>query len=166
MSIGSIIGRVASALVVGLLVTVAWNPTASANDTVIVRKVVQNSRVASNYTNWGQVIASCKVVRDGTSCTITHSTSSTRTVSLDLGITRKDVSAKLGFSSSSSVGVSVSCTSGPMKKNSIFSAWPRGDRYRYKVERKTYLNRGTQVLTNTSGWLYAFNPYANGFTCG
>lgn len=122
-------------------------------------KVVDKSKT-SNYANRSQTLASCKALNTGVTCTIAKSASSTRTVQLGMTMKRQDITASLGFSSAATVGVTVSCTSPTMMSGQVFKAFPLGERHRYKVQRESLLG------VEKTGWLYAFNPYSNGFSCG
>lgn len=121
---------------------------------------VVNKTKYTNYTNYSQTLGSCKAASQNVTCTISKSTSSTRTVQVGMSLKRGDVTGSLGISSGTTVGVSVSCTSPKMNVGQVFKAWPLGSKYKYRIRRESLLP------TEYTGWLYTFNPYTNGFTCG
>lgn len=132
---------------------------AQPNSLFVWHRITDKSKT-SNYVRRAQTLATCKAVTTGVTCTISKSASSTRTVQVGLGLKREDITSNLGFSSSSTVSVTVSCTSPKMSKGQVFKAFPLGDHHRYKVVRESMIG------TEKTGWLYAFNPYTNGFACG
>lgn len=131
---------------------------------VTIQTVIGKSKVSGSYVNRSNRLASCTVGSSGSTCTIQRSVSATRSVDVSLGITRGAVSSSLGFSAAESVSTSVSCNSPSMKAGQTWSAYPRGDRWSYKVSSVTKV--GVRVVASkTSGTLYAFNPRANDVFC-
>lgn len=126
---------------------------------VVWHYVVDVSRY-DNITKYDQVLGECRASTPGVTCTIQRSSSSTRTIGIDLGVSRSFVAAKLGISSSSTTTVSVSCTSPPLSAGQVFRAHPVGTSIWYRVQRASWI--GTQ----TSWWLNAFDPGSNRFACG
>ncbi|WP_143938863.1 hypothetical protein [Tessaracoccus rhinocerotis] len=122
-------------------------------------KVVDKSKTL-NYVNRGQVLASCKALNTGVTCSISKGASSTRTVQLGMTMKRAEITGSLGISSAATVSVNVTCTSPTMYSGQVFKAFPMGERHRYKVQRESLLG------IEKTGWLYAFNPTVNGFACG
>ncbi|MEO8095181.1 MAG: hypothetical protein ABI632_09620 [Pseudolysinimonas sp.] len=106
-------------------------------------------------TNYSQRLTYCQVGTSGATCTISSSWSATRTIGLDLGVTRSVVAAGLSISSSGSKSVSVSCTSPVLNAGDRWSAYPKGSRYTYQVRKTTTY---TTPPTSTSGVLNAFDP--------
>ncbi|GAA3637511.1 hypothetical protein GCM10022200_21060 [Microbacterium awajiense] len=131
---------------------------------------VVNASKSTYYTNFGQVVGSCKALTTGTTCTISKGKTATRTIGTSLGYTRSGVAASLNMSSASSVTISVSCTSPVLKAGQTFYAYPVGDRWSYRIKKDTiysYTNTGTIYKTTTeySNYLTAFNPYASSIAC-
>jgi len=130
-----------------------------------VYNVTNKKTVSSNYTNRAQQLGSCKAARAGTTCTISVTKAATRTVGLALGASRATVTAGLNISKSSTVSMSVSCSSPTLRAGQTYRAWPRGKRYSYQVW-KTASNTAGVVTVSKSGTLYAFDPGQNAITCG
>lgn len=131
--------------------------------TITQRKVVNKSKT-TNYVDKSRQIARCTIATAGLSCSINRTASATRTVNVGLGMSRDAISAQLGFSSATSVSVGVTCSSGPMKKGQSLVAYSVGSRHKYKVN-KIVARSGVVLSNETTGWLYAFNPYSAGISC-
>ena len=90
-------------------------------------------------------------------CSISTTTSVTRTVGLAFGLTRSVVTAKLGISNATTASITVSCKAPKQSGRSYLVAYAEGYRYNYRVQRKTYDYYGT--LKNTEEMtLVAFDP--------
>lgn len=131
--------------------------------TITQRKVVNNSKT-TNYVDKSRQIARCTIATAGLSCSINRTAAATRTVNVGLGMSRDAISAQLGFSSAETVSVGVTCSSGAMKKGQSLVAYSVGSRHKYKVN-KIVARSGVVLSNETSGWLYAFNPYTAGISC-
>lgn len=131
--------------------------------TITQRKVV-NQTSTSNYVDRSREIARCSVATAGLSCSINKTSSATRTIDVALGISRGSVASSLGISDSTTVAVSVTCSSGALKKGQSLVAHSMGTRYTYKIN-KTVARSGVVLSSETSGWLYAFNPSSSGISC-
>lgn len=131
--------------------------------TVTQRKVVDQTST-SKYVDRSREIARCSVATAGLSCSINKTSSATRTIDLALGISRASVASTLGISESNTVSVSVTCSSGALKKGQSLVANSMGTRYKYKVS-KMVARSGVILSSETSGWLYAFNPSSSGISC-
>jgi hypothetical protein len=129
------------------------------------RYTVINKANTSNYTNKTQTLGDCLVTRAGSRCSILNQTSASRSVGVALGATRGVVSTSLNISSGSSESVSVQCTSPALPKNARYRAWPRGDRFTYRVKKERIVSNAV-ATTTTSGTLSTFNPRKNTITCG
>lgn len=129
------------------------------------RFTVQNKVKTSNYTNKAQTLADCLVTRAGSHCTIIKQSTASRSIGLALGASRGIVSSSLNISGGTSESVSIQCTSPALPKNGRFRAWPRGDRFTYKVKRETIVSNAV-ASRSTSATLTAFNPKKNTITCG
>jgi hypothetical protein len=129
------------------------------------RHTVQNKVKTTNYTNKSQVLGDCMVVRAGSTCAIMKQSSASRSVGVALGASRSFVSSSLSISSGTSESVGIQCTSPPLPKNARFRAWPRGDRFTYKIKKERVVS-GAVATSSTSGTLTTFNPKKNTLTCG
>lgn len=127
------------------------------------RKVVSHSKT-TNYVDKSRKIAYCNVATTGLSCSINRTASATRTIQVSLGASKDFIASSLGFSSASSVSVGVTCSSGKLKKGQSLVAYSVGSRHKYKVN-KIDARSGIILSNQTSGWLYAFNPYKAGISC-
>ncbi len=128
--------------------------------------VINKTLVSSSYTDTSQRLSSCRAT--GGTCTATASISATRTVGLSLGVSRKKVTASLNISNATTVGYSTSCSSPTLKSGQIWTMHPVGSRYRYQVKKSKVRYQNGLITTypsETSGWLYAFNPRANDIDC-
>ncbi|MFT0847391.1 hypothetical protein VR010_06505 [Actinomycetaceae bacterium L2_0104] len=138
------------------------NETQDGPGTGVYREVRFNSK-ARNYK--GPQFASCKALVNGTRCQISVGKQVTRSINVSLGATRGLVASQLGISSASSTTTTVSCTSPSLKAGQYFRGYAMGDRYKYQVVRKSK-SHGIVIKTDTSGWLYAFDPYRSSIACG
>lgn len=174
LSAGAAVVLLASTLFVGAAgtsATASETPVASSNGqvvpagfgTITQRKVVNSSKT-TNYVDKSRQIARCTVATAGLSCSINRTASATRTVNVALGMSRADISAQLGFSSADTVSVGVTCSSGALKAGQSLVAYSVGSRHQYKVN-KVVARNGVFLSNETSGWLYAFNPYSAGISC-
>lgn len=124
-----------------------------------------NKTSTSNYINRSNRLALCNVATSGTTCTISSGKTATRTIDLSFNATRAGVAGTLGISSSTTQTISVSCTSPRMNRGQNFAAHPVGSRYQYQLQSYYWTGYSSQYK-GSSGWLYAFNPYANAISCG
>lgn len=134
-----------------------------------VQTWVINKSKASSVINYSQTMATCRVGSNGSTCTISRGKSATRTITATLGMSRAGVASSLGISSASAVTVSTSCTSPKMRAGQTWSAYPVGDRWSYRIHKRTsrFSNQGRPLSeTNEySGYLSAFNPYSASIYC-
>lgn len=151
----------------GLVLTVGMSVPASAH-TGVQTWVIDKSKTAS-VVNRGQVIAQCSVGTSGSTCTISSGKTATRTINYTLGMARALVASSLGISSAETVSISTSCTSPVMSAGQVWKAYPVGDRWSYRIHKRTttYSNQGVVQSTKNeySGRLNAFNPYSAGIHC-
>lgn len=105
------------------------------------------------YTNFSNRLTYCVAGTTGTTCTLSTTKDATRSIGLDLGITRSAVAASLNISSAWTRSVSVSCTSPALTVGQKFAAYPRGTKFTYRIKRW-----GTMQTTTYSSYLSAFNP--------
>ncbi len=129
-----------------------------------VHELVNRSK-ETYWTNKSQKLGFCYSENGGT-CTISKGTTSTRTFQGELEIPVKRIAAIIGISQSTSVSVSVSCTSPKLKKDQRWVAWPVGSNHKYKVKRTAYYGSKVIEVKTGSNFKYTFNPYQNGFKCG
>ena len=130
---------------------------------IVQYSVINKSTLSTNYTNLSNELARCNAASAGITCSISKTTSASRSISLSLGITRAAVASGLGISADTSQSIGVSCTSPALQAGQSLRAYPVGTRYSYQVQKRTYI--GASVTVENSGTLYAFNPRANSFTC-
>lgn len=151
----------------GLALAIGTSVPASAH-TGINYYAVNKSKTA-NSINFAQLLASCSVGTSGATCTISKGKTATRTISLSLGASRGVIASQLGISADTSVSVSTSCTSPVMSAGQVWKAYPVGDRWSYRIHKRTtvYNNQGfVQSTTNEySAYLSAFNPYSASIHC-
>ncbi|RUQ87291.1 hypothetical protein [Labedella gwakjiensis] len=157
------------AVVIGVAVPTTIAPTAHADDKQHTQQLweattLTNKLRLSTSARSAKPIATCSVGTDGGICTISRGKSADRTISLSLGLTRSVAASSLGFSSAKSVSTTVSCQSPVMKRGSVWRAWAVGHYWKYKAQKVTYVD-GVLVNTQTSGYLYAFNPGASRIHC-
>lgn len=130
---------------------------------------VVNVRKFPNKKDTSRPIASCEILRNGSTCTISKGATATRTVQVDFGVDYKWVSSKIGVSASKSQTVSVGCVSPPMKKGQIYRAWAVGDWREYRIH-QWYSDNGPDgdphFGDKYSKWLYSFSPYPSAIACG
>lgn len=128
-----------------------------------------NVAKSGNNVDYSRIVTSCQVGTAGATCSLTKGKQATRTVDLALGAARNIVSAQLGFSSATSVTISVTCTSPPMKPGQTWKGYAIGDRFTYRIHKRTTVssNQGAVISTKNeySGYLSAFNPYATSIYC-
>lgn len=156
----------ATALILGYGGAPAANaaPTGPSATLKVVSSVIEKSTVSKRYVDRSKAISSCSVGRTGATCTISRGKAATRTVQISLGITRQMVAGSFGFSAATSVTTSVACNSPAMKAGEVWRAYAVGPRYRYKAKKVTMV--GYLVgKTETSGWLYAFDPRSAEIHC-
>lgn len=108
----------------------------------------------SDITNYGQSLGGCVAGSPGITCSISVAKSATRSISLALSVTRGFVAGPLGISSEASVSVSVSCSSPPLAVGQSFSAYPRGNRYYYRI----HVTQNYAPTDQLSASLTAFSP--------
>ncbi|PZE90772.1 hypothetical protein DEJ00_08420 [Curtobacterium sp. MCLR17_039] len=152
-----------AALAVGLALTGAQTASAvpvhtdSDIGTYTQRTVI--NKTSKHAYNKKDRLSYCDVSRTGATCTVSKSTTATRSIAVDLGITRSEVAGKLNISASSSVAISVSCTSPKLKKGERWSAYPNGTAFSYNIRSTTYRDTGVIISgPTTSGKLHAFSP--------
>lgn len=145
-------------LVVGLGATAANAATTTPAATAkTVSSVIEKSTVSNRYIDRSKSISSCSVGVAGAKCTIAQGKTASRSIQLSLGLTRRIVAGSLGFSADSSVTTTVSCSSPAMKVGQVWRAYAVGTRHKYKAKKVTMVGY-LVAKTETSGWLYAFNP--------
>jgi hypothetical protein len=158
----------AAALAVGLATTgaeVAFADQTGVRSDIGTYKVNDMlNKTSSKGHNTAQRLGYCVVGNNGATCEVTRSASVTRTIGVDLGLTRSFVASKLNISSGATVGVSVSCKSPALRKGQTWSAYPTGTHYSYKMRSRTYRDTGKLISDHTSGTLKAFNPNG-GISC-
>jgi hypothetical protein len=123
--------------------------------------VIDKSYV-SNYVNKSSLIARCYAV--GGTCSISKGREASVSIGLSLGATRSEVAAGLSITASSSVSLTIGCTSPTLKSGESWSAYPIGRKYKYKVK-AVNAGPGGPPTTTTSGYLSAFSPYSNQIYC-
>lgn len=164
----NILGRVsasaATLVVVALLLATTEPAMADASHPnalvpVYTYSVVDRSSVGNHVGT--EIIGRCQSY--GATCTIASGTTATVSIALSLGATRDGVAAGLGITGSSSVTVTVSCTSPVLSAGQTWYARPMGTYYTYKVKKTTTV--GFSSSSQTSGWLNAFKPYASAISC-
>jgi len=103
----------------------------------------------SRYTsqvNFGQRLTYCGTGTSGTTCTISATYSATRSIGLDLGVTRSVVAAGLSISSAFSSSVSIGCQSPLLQVGQKWAAYPYGTLLYYNVKKSiTYTQPTTSV---------------------
>jgi len=152
-------------LVVGLGATAAHAATTTPAATVkTVSSVIEKSTVSNRYIDRSKSISSCSIGAAGGSCVISRGRTASRSIQLSLGVTREMVAASFGFSSGYTVSTSVTCTSPVLKAGQIWRAYAVGTRHKYKAKKVTMVGY-LAAKTETSGWLYAFNPKAADLHC-
>ncbi|WP_270366021.1 hypothetical protein [Microbacterium algeriense] len=118
----------------------------------------------------GTIFASCKITTAGGSCGISKGKSFTRTVGTSLGATRADVAVGLSISSADSETTTVGCTSPKLRAGQIWHARALGTRFTYKVQKqqayKPRVGPTRWKTVGTSSQLQAYDPSANGISCG
>lgn len=112
-----------------------------------------------------QVLGRCLIGTKGGTCTISKGKSATRSIELSGGLTRGMIAGSLGFSSSFTETVDVSCTSPALSPGATWTAKPLGTKHVYSKKRTTHF-WGVQVgaAVVTTG-LRAFNPYQSQIFC-
>lgn len=117
------------------------------------------NKTSKHTYNTAQRLSYCDVSRTGATCTISKTASATRSIAVDLGITRSEVAGSLNISASSSVSIAVSCTSPKLNAGERWSAYPNGTAFTYNVKSTTYRDTGVIISgPTTSGKLHAFSP--------
>lgn len=128
------------------------------------RTVQGKLKISSAYINRNNTLASCTAGVAGATCSITRTSSASVDVQLALSATRGLVTGSLGITNATSIGTSVACNSPAMKAGQRWVAFPRGDRYSYKINQITKVS-GKVTGNTTSATLYAFKPRANDVYC-
>jgi hypothetical protein len=150
----------ASQLVLGLgLPSLPLAPTAWGYYSTVIQK-----KTYRNFTFTSREIARCVAVTPGLKCEIHKLASATRTIQLDLGLSRAAVAARLQISSAATQSVSVKCTSGNLRAGEALVAYSVGTRYTYKIERHMTSPPYDYVIA-TSRLLSAFDPSPAGISC-
>jgi len=149
----------ASELGVGPVVAPPPAPAAVGYYSTVVQK-----KIYQHFTFTSKEIARCAAVTPGLTCTIHKTASATRTIQLDLGLSRAAVAAHLQISSAATQSVSVQCTSGKLKAGQVLVAYSVGTRYTYKIERHMTSPPYDYVI-GTSSLLSAFDPSPAGISC-
>ena len=155
----TILKTIVSTAVAALMVALATAPAMAAGPPPdspnatggSVSSVVDISR-QYNAIGYSKRITYCGVGTANATCTLSQNASVTRDIQVSASFSRDGIAGALGISSSSSVGVSVSCTSPALQPGQIWSAYPYGTRLSYRV-----VTRTTGSVTY-SGWLSAFDP--------
>jgi hypothetical protein len=108
-------------------------------------------------------VGSCS--NPGGKCTLSITNSVSTTVEASFGLSHSWVSGHIGVSLSSSSSVGVTAVS-PRKltANEQFRAYANGVQKQYRIKKTVSSYYGT--TTETSGWLYAYEPYRNSFDFG
>lgn len=105
-------------------------------------------------TNYSNPLTYCVAGSPGISCSISTTVSATRSIGVSLGVTVATVAAQLSIGSSSTVSVSVSCTSGPLQTGQRLYAYPEGTKFNYRIR----VTQNYAPTDTTSGPLTAFSP--------
>ncbi|AEE71878.1 hypothetical protein TIA1EST31_03353 [Cutibacterium acnes FZ1/2/0] len=94
--------------------------------------------------------------------------SATRTVQLALGASRDNISAQLSLSSATTQSVTVGCTSPAMAAGKVWTAWPTGNLWQYRINKRVHERRsdGMDYDGGTSDLLKAFDPSQTRISCG
>lgn len=129
-------------------------------------RVINAKRVSTTYTNYAKPLGSCSVGKKGGTCTISKGKTSTASISTSLGVSKGVIAGTVGFSAGTSYTITVSCASPKLKKGETWTAWPKGDRWSYKVQTGLQYPPNTFIAKKTSGTLYAFKPHPNAIVCG
>jgi len=130
---------------------------------------VRDKKLAnSNYVNKGQRIGDCTIETKGGTCTISSGMSATRPVQLALGASRDNISAQLSLSSATTQSVTVGCTSPAMAAGKVWTAWPTGNLWQYRSNKRVHERRsdGMDYDGGTSDLLKAFDPSQTRISCG
>lgn len=130
---------------------------------------VRDKKLAnSNYVNKGQRIGDCTIETKGGTCTISSGMSATRTVQLALGASRDNISAQLSPSSTTTQSVTAGCTSPAMAAGKVWTAWPTGNLWQYRINKRVHERRsdGMDYDGGTSDLLKAFDPSQTRISCG
>lgn len=114
----------------------------------------------------GPQFASCTILKNGGTCNIGKGKTLNRTINLSLGVTRNCAAGQLGISAAKTTTTTVVCNSPAMKKGEVWRGYSMGSRHKYRVKKLTYYKGRELVDTQTSGWLYAFNPCRSDIACG
>jgi hypothetical protein len=130
------------------------------------RRVIIAKRVSTTYMNYAKPVGSCSVGKKGGTCTISKGETATASISTSLGVSKGVIAGTVGFSASESYPITASCSSPELKKGETWTAWPKGDRWAYKVQTGQKYPPNTFVAEKTSGTLYAFKPHSNAIVCG
>ncbi|MBF4603163.1 hypothetical protein [Curtobacterium sp. VKM Ac-2884] len=125
-------------------------------------KVISKSSTGSYVGT--EKLASCGSRTVAMDCSLTKGKAATRSIGLDLGATRAWAAGQLKISASATQSVSVTCRKQKVAKGKQLVAYPVGVRYKYKIE-KHITGGGKEYVTDTSGWLYAFNPGSARVSC-
>lgn len=125
---------------------------------VVINTEVVDVRSYANSPQYSDRLTYCQAVTEGQTCTISQSFSVTRSIGVDLGMSRGAVAAGLSISASDTNALSVSCTSPPLAAGQIYEAYPSGTRYYYRIKKW-----GTMTPETYSGTLTAFDP--QGIAC-
>ncbi|MFD2841110.1 hypothetical protein ACFSYH_11115 [Populibacterium corticicola] len=123
--------------------------------------VSEVKRISTKTNQKGRQLGSCRVTTANSTCTVSLSTSATRTVQSDFGLSADWVSGKLGITASKTSTISTSCTSPKLKAGQTYSAWVNETVYTYRIHQ--YKTRHGLKISNV---LTTRQPKPNGIICG
>lgn len=148
------------AAIVSLVIAVTGSAPASASPWSGTEYIVTVTGRSYEIANFNQLLAVCSAPA-GAKCTISQSVTASRTVQTSLGVDVGVINAKLGWTGSSSVTFTASCSWVMPSSTARLKAYPLGEQVFYKVTKNVY-SAGKRVSSDTSGTLVAFRPYGNG----
>ena len=135
---------------------------ATAGIHIITYKMIDHSK-KTDVTDFSHRLGVCKAESNGTKCNISKGKTSTRSIDTSFGLSKGWVAGKLNISSSSSVTVTVGCSTVTLKKGQKLEAFPVGSKHKYKIRKRSDNNK--RITYDTSGWRYTYNPYVTGIAC-
>lgn len=131
-----------------------------------VHTMTDKKKLTDDSVDRTQVLTTCESWTPR--CTLTTTTTNSRTMELPSGVSRRWAAAQLGIPFAAAETVSVDCTSPPLSAGQTWTAYALGTRWSYTIESQHYAvdEFGRYRLVGeplSSGTLYAFDPA--GYSC-
>ena len=111
----------------------------------------------ANYNNPGGPVASCTA--PGSTCALSVTQSVSTQIATSLGYSKSGVAANISFTLNRTVSSAATCTSPKLKSGQKYVAYRTGRQAMYKVQKKTVDAAAGTSKTETSGWLFSWEPY-------